>query len=273
MKLNIVFGSSGLVGSAFYKKFKKKKNFIFFSRSGIEFKKLDLEKKKLHFSFEEVDKCFFFASPRIKKKNFTNKIFKNVYSWLKKIVRNIKIKKLIYLSSSSIYYKKNHIIGSTKLNCEKFILRNKQLFENFQIWRPFNLIGNKFVNSDHFHNHLFKVMFLDKKKSYYFSGNQNDQRGYSSVNHFVKLVYKNSNLSKNFIRNYGNKDLVKVSEIYDLYNKYYKIINGKNFKILFKSKIANKNSVPLKKSSIYFNEKSLILLRKYLKNSLYEKKM
>ena len=116
-------------------------------------------------------------------------------------------------------------------------------------------------------------MFLDKKKSYYFSGNQNDQRGYSSVNHFVKLVYKNSNLSKNFIRNYGNKDLVKVSEIYDLYNKYYKIINGKNFKILFKSKIANKNSVPLKKSSIYFNEKSLILLRKYLKNSLYEKKM
>ena len=159
------------------------------------------------------------------------------------------------------------------MNCEKFILRNKQLFENFQIWRPFNLIGNKFVNSDHFHNHLFKVMFLDKKKSYYFSGNQNDQRGYSSVNHFVKLVYKNSNLSKNFIRNYGNKDLVKVSEIYDLYNKYYKIINGKNFKILFKSKIANKNSVPLKKSSIYFNEKSLILLRKYLKNSLYEKKM
>ena len=94
-------------------------------------------------------------------------------------------------------------------------------------------------------------MFLDKKKSYYFSGNQNDQRGYSSVNHFVKLVYKNSNLSKNFIKNYGNKDLVIVSEIYDLYNKYYKIINGKNFKILFKSKIANKNSVPLKKSSIF----------------------
>ena len=73
--------------------------------------------------------------------------------------------------------------------------------------------------------------------------------------------------------NYGNKNLVKVSEIYDLFNKHYKKINGSDFKIFFKSKKANENSVKLKKNSIYFNEKSLILLRKYLKNNIYEKNM
>ena len=119
---------------------------------------------------------FFFSSPRIKKKNFTENNFKKEFLWLKKIIKNIKIKKLIYLSSSSVYYDKNHMIGSTKINCEKYILKNKRLFEYYQIWRPFNLISERYVNSDHFHNFLFRIMFIKKKKSYVFTGNPSDKK-------------------------------------------------------------------------------------------------
>ncbi len=273
MKYNIIIGSSGLVGTAFYKFFKKKKNFIFFSRSGKNFKKLDLENKILNIPFKEVDKCFFFSSPRIIKKNFTENNFKKEFLWLKKIIKNIKIKKLIYLSSSSVYYDKNHMIGSTKINCEKYILKNKRLFEYYQIWRPFNLISERYVNSDHFHNFLFRIMFIKKKKSYVFTGNPSDERGYADVNHFVKLIYRFSSIPKSFIKNYGNKNLIKMSEIYKLFNKYYEKQNKKNFKIFFKSKYINVNSIKSKKNNIYYNKKSLSLFRRYLINSIYEKKM
>ena len=73
MKYNIIIGSSGLVGTAFYKFFKKKKNFIFFSRSGKNFKKLDLENKILNIPFKEVDKCFFFFKSKNNKKKFYRK--------------------------------------------------------------------------------------------------------------------------------------------------------------------------------------------------------
>ena len=34
----------------------------------------------------------------------------------KKVITNIKINKMIYLSSSSVYYPNNHVIGSNKKN-------------------------------------------------------------------------------------------------------------------------------------------------------------
>ena len=71
MRYNIVIGASGLVGSTFYKHFKKKKNFVFFSRSGKSFKKLDLDKKKIDIPFKEVENCFFF----FKSKNFKKKFY------------------------------------------------------------------------------------------------------------------------------------------------------------------------------------------------------
>ena len=165
------------------------------------------------------------------------------------------------------------MIGSTKINCEKYILKNKRLFEYYQIWRPFNLISERYVNSDHFHNFLFRIMFIKKKKSYVFTGNPSDERGYADVNHFVKLIYRFSSIPKSFIKNYGNKNLIKMSEIYKLFNKYYEKQNKKNFKIFFKSKYINVNSIKSKKNNIYYNKKSLSLFRRYLINSIYEKKM
>ena len=64
-----------------------------------------------------------------------------------------------------------------------------------------------------------------------------------------------------------------MSEIYKLFNNYYKKQNKKNFKIFFKSKYTNVNSIKSKKNSIYYNKKSLNLFRRYLINSIYEKKM
>ena len=273
MKKNIVFGSSGLVGSAFYKLKKKDKSFIFYSRSDKRFKKLNLNSDIREFKFKNINNCYFFASPRILKKNFKKNNFKLEFHWLKKIISNIKINKLIYISSSSVYYKKNHVIGSVKLRCEKYILKKKIFFTHYQIWRPFNLIGEKYVNSDHFHNFLFNQMFLKKKKRFIFYGNLSDKRGYADVNHFVKVMYKQSKSSNSFIRNYGNRDLIKISEIMNLFNSYYKRINGRDFKAKFKSNFIDVNKVKSKKNSIFYNKKSLIVLKKYLIKSMNEKKM
>ena len=273
MKKNIVFGSSGLVGSAFYQLLKNDKNFIFFSKDNKKFKKFNLNTNIEKFPLKYVNNCYFFSSPRILRKNFMKNEFKNELEWIKKVVLNIKINKIIYISSSSVYYEKNHMIGSIKLKCEKFIFKNKDLFKNYQIWRPFNLIGEKYVNSDHFHNQLFKEMFLNKKYTTTFAGNLSDKRGYADVSHFVRVLYKESLKAKSFINDYGNKDLVKVSEIIDLFNHYYVKINNFYFKSVFKSKKTNISKVKLKKNTIFYNKKSLTILKKYLRKSLNEKKV
>ena len=273
MKKNIVFGASGLVGLTFHKILKKNKNFIFYSKTNKKFKILDLNSDLKKFPYKNIDKCFFFSSPRILKKNFTNNSFKSEFEWIKKIILNIKMNKLIYISSSSVYYKKNHVIGSNKIKCEKYIIKNKNLFKNYQIWRPFNLIGEQYVNSDHFHNHLFKEMFLKKKKNAVLLGNANDKRGYADVKHFAQIMYKNSKSTENFLRDYGNKDYVSVSEIVNLYNKYYMKINKHKFDVVFKTKKMNINVVKSKKNTIFYNKKSLTILKKYLTKSLNEKKM
>ncbi len=268
---NIVFGSSGLIGTAFYNLVRKDKNFIFFSKSNKKFKLLDFNSNLSKFPYKEINRCYFFSSPRIIKKNFKQNNFKLEFEWLKKLIVNIKIDSLIYISSSSVYYKKKNLIGLTKLKCEKYIIKNKNLFFNYQIWRPFNIIGEKYTNSDHFHNYLFKQMFLKKKKSSTFQGNASDMRGYASVDHFVKVLYKFSKINNSFVRDYGNKDLVKISEVINLFNIYYKKINKKNFKPFFKSNFINISKIMSKKNSVFYNKKSITVLKNYLQKSINEK--
>ena len=61
--------------------------------------------------------------------------------------------------------------------------------------------------SDHFHNFLFKKMFLQRKKGYLFSGCENDERGYSDVNNFTKLLLRKSN--RNISSSGGVSDIGK----------------------------------------------------------------
>ena len=273
LKKNIIFGSSGLIGLSFYALFKNNKKYIFYSNTDKRFKRFNLNLSLKKFPVKEVDICYFFASPRILKKNFKNNNFRKEFNWLKNIIANIKIRKLIYISSSSIYYQKDHIIGSIKKKCEKYIIENRNFFSNYQIWRPFNLIGKNYVQSDHFHNLLFKQMFLNKKKKFTFSGNLLDKRGYSDVNDFSKVLNKYSKKNISFIKNYGNKDLVHISEIIDLYNVYYEKINGRKFESKFKSKKIKISSVRSKKNAVFYNKKSLLIFKKYLNKSINEKKV
>ena len=168
MKKNIIFGASGLIGKSFYNLLNKKNNFFFFSKSDQKFKTFDLNKNLKKFPIKEVDICFFCASPRINQHNLRKNLFNQEYTWLENVISNIKINKLIYLSSSSVYYHSNHKIGKIKKKCENYIIKNKNKFLNYQIWRPFNLVGKSYVNSDHFHNYLFKQMFVKKKKNLIF---------------------------------------------------------------------------------------------------------
>lgn len=273
MPKNIIFGTSGLIGQSLREKVKKRKNYLYFSYKNKTYNQFNLNKSLKNFPYKKIDLCFFLASPRIKKINFKKKTFVNEYKWLNNVIKNLQINKIIYISSSSIYYKKNHIIGSTKLKCEKLIIKNKKKFQNYQIWRPFNLVGNKYNNSDHFHNLLFKKMFIEKKKKFVFSGNQNDLRGYSSVRDFVNTLVKYTKQRKSFIKDFGNQNLIKIRDIVNLFNKKNRQICGNNFEYTFKNKVANSNKIKKNKRNIYINNNSLNIFKHYLKNSLNEKKL
>lgn len=272
--INLVFGGSGLIGQSLKKLLRKNKKFIFISKNkNNNFYQFNLDKNIKKFPYKNVNKCFFLASPRITKNNLKKKIFKKEFYWLKKIILNIKIKKLIYLSSSSIYYNKHHTVGFNKRNCENLILNNKNKFISFQIWRPFNLVGNKYYNSDHFHNYLFKKMFIEKKKKNIFYGSPNDKRGYASVESFVKILNKFSYKNESFLKDYGNLNVIKVEEIIKIFNEYYYKINRTNFKYKFMKKKSNLNVIKLNKSNICIDTDSKKVFIKYLKNSFDVKKL
>ncbi len=274
MKINIIFGYSGSVGHSVYKILKEKKNYLFSSRSKSKgTQKWNLNNNLKNFPVKKVNTCFFFSSPRILKKNFKQKIFDKEYLWLKNVISNIKINKIIYLSSSSVYYKNKHIIGNVKKKCERYIIKNKNKFVNYQIWRPFNLIPSDYIDNDHFHNFLFKKMFKQKKIMHTFTGNQFDKRGYSSVDDFSKLLLSFSKKNESFIKDYGNKNLVTIQEIINLFNQYYFKKNKKFFIANFSNKKKNVSYIKLKKNSVYSSKKSIIVIKKYLTKSLNEKNL
>ena len=271
--LNLVFGASGLIGKSLKKNIKKKKNYIFISKNNDNFYKINLNKSLKKFPYKKVDTCFFFASPRIVKKNLKKIKFFQEFKWLKNVISNIKINKLIYLSSSSIYYDKNHFIGSNKRKCEHLIIKNKIKFKYYQIWRPFNLVGSKHHESEHFHNLLYKKMFIQNKRKCTFNGHLNDQRAYSDVNSFVKKLQSESKKNISFIKDYGNLNLIKVEDIIKLFNKSYLNINGFNFKYNFLNKKPNVNKIKLNKNNICMRLSSINIFKNYLKKSLNAKKV
>jgi len=275
-RVNIVLGGSGLIGKSLRKITNDNKNFIYIcgSKKIKGYKKFNLNSDFKNFPYKNVDKCFFFASPRILKKNLNEKKFYQEYKWLKKIIYNLKINKMIYLSSSSIYYSNNHVIGINKKKCENLIIENKKKFKEHQIWRPFNLIGTHYnEHSDHFHNILFKKMFIMKYGFSLFRGNVNDLRGYSRVEDFVRVLFDYSKTNTSFVKDFGNQKLCKIGDVVKLYNKYYFKLFKKNFCYEFISKKININRIKKNKNNFYKNSDSLKIIDQYLKNSLNVKKV
>lgn len=273
MPINIIFGSSGLIGSCLMK-LVKKKNFIFYSKNSYKFtKKWDLNKSLKYFPYKNIKTLFFFSSPRYIKKNFSLKIYANEVIWLKNIIKNLHISKIVYISSPSIFYKKNHFIGKNKLICEKYIRKKQNKFDFIQIWRPYNLVGPNQEASDHFHNFALQKMFIEKKSEFSFSGSSIDQRGYSDIDSFVRTLYRYSKKNISFTKNFGNKDILKSSEIIDIYNFYYQKLFQRSFKAKFLGKITNISKVINGKNTIFESKSSKIVLLKHLKKYLREKKV
>lgn len=269
---NIVFGSSSSIGIEISKKLKKSETLLT-SRTNslklINWIKKDLNKKNFNNFPKNVEKIFFLTSPYYLKKNLKNKkknIYYNEFNWLKDCLKNIKCNKIIYISSSSVYIK-NHPIGKVKLKCEKYISKNKSI--NYQIWRPYNIIGeyNKRSLSDHFHNILIKKILINNKKKIKLSGNYNDKIGYSSAKKFAGLVIKKSEKNYNFINDYRNNDKKKLGEIVNFFLKLFKI----KIKYTFQHNIKNQNKNNIK--TVYSNENSLLILKKYYNKYKSEKKM
>ena len=277
---NLVIGSNSLVGKSLSKIIEAKKlnNFYFISMSNITNKnyiKLNLNNGFKNIKFKNINKCFFLSSPRYVKKNFKKKIYNQEFIWVKNLVDKFKIKKLIYLSSSTIY-QKDHFIGCNKIKAERLLNKSKNQIQYIQIWRPFNLIGyNQSKMSDHFHNKLFKIIFINKKRFYLFNGNGEDKRGYSSVDDFTKICFNYSNKNKNFVKNYGNPNLISISEMIKIYNKICKKYYGYYFIPYFKSIKSNHNSVRKLNinKTVYSKKTSKNVIHKFLKHMIIKHKI
>ena len=276
--VNLLFGSSGSLGSSIIKivsKNYKKKSFIHISRTKPlgpknRWIRFDLNNDISKFKYKKIKHCIFLASPQYLKKNMKFKTFNKEYFWIKKIIKNIEIEKLIYVSSPTIYLK-NHFVGINKYNIEKFLIKNKQKFMSLQIWRPFNLINTNYKKySDHFHNLLYKIMFVQKKTAYNFNGNKYDKRGYCNIDKFSNILLKNAFLKKSFIKNYGNLDAITIDEIVKIYNKYFYIKFKRIFVPNFMSKKININIISKNsKNNVYSNESSKNIIKKYLLSKLH----
>ena len=277
---NIVFGSSGLVGLSIISHcIKKKTDYIYTSRDkpncpNIKWLRLDLDKKISNFKYKHFNIGIFLSSPSYLKKNLKYSKFKKELHWLEKVTNNFLFSKLIYISSSTVYYK-NHPIGEVKKKCEKYLNKNKHLFNNVQIWRPFNLIGSsQKVITDHFHKLLFKKLFIEKNKKFKFQGNKNDIRGYSDVNEFVKIMLQESKKEMSFVRNFGNPKGIKLIEMLKIFDKEYFKISKTHFSVTFNSKHSNKSLIDKRlKNSFFSNKSSRIVVKDYLKKMLYSKKI
>ena len=93
---NLLFGSSGSLGSSIVKiilkKYKKKK-FIYIARtkplvSKGRWYKFDLNNNINKFKYKKLKRCIFLASPHYLKKNMKFQTFNKEYLWIKKIVKN-----------------------------------------------------------------------------------------------------------------------------------------------------------------------------------------
>lgn len=99
------------------------------------------------------------------------------------------------------------------------------------------------------------------------SGNLNDKLGYSSAKKFANILINKSLENKNFIIDYKNDNKDILGNIVNLFIKFFK----KNVKYKFKNKL--RPIIKKKIKSIYSNENSISILKKYYKKYKYEKSL
>lgn len=239
----IITGADGYVGTNFIKKYKKKINFIIYKGDITEKKKITefIQKKKF-------DLFIHLAALLKSSKKKQRDIYKTNSNSLKYISSMVdkKNKKLIFISSSHVYKKKNskikesdelkpdNLYGKSKLKAEKFILRNSK---NFCILRVFNIFGPNQPLGSFYPDMLYRIR-NNKDISI-----DNSYRDFIYINDLCKILYfiikknafgiynvcsgKKINLQKIIYR--IEKKLNKNVKI-QLNNKYSSIV-GNNSKI------------------------------------------
>lgn len=217
--------------------------------------------------------------------NFSLKSFNNInLLGLKKIIKNIKIrKKIIFFSTTEVY--KNQYINScvkesfkinkkkisnyavSKYNCENFLKtlnQKKYPFKKIVLRLP-GIVGNK--NHKNFISALVKNIIL-KKNIFYYGGNNL----FNNIYHIDTLVMVVKTLIKKIIKK--NYEIINIGANNPItINQAVKALNGKvNLNL---SKILSKKmfTINVTKLNKYYKPRlhTKYILKKYLKEELYKK--
>lgn len=235
--------------------FSRKKNFINFSMSEKNYKKL-----------EKYDFIIHLIGPSQKKINGKNRLLKEknkITSRISDICLKYNIK-LIYISSLKVYknYGNKNILNKSKLNLEDFYSRShyesekiiskkfKKHKKMFTILRLGNVFGyRKYLNLNELNNnivHGFCRYAVDKKKIIVKNGSV--QRAFIPSKVFVNII------NQTIIKKLFHNSIKNIS--YKIYNlKEFALIIKKRFKKIFNSeiKIITNNYKSNTKTLVYQN--------------------
>ena len=282
----IILGSQGFIGTNLINHLSQLKYLIlsigkknnFFKNKKIKHIKADIYKSKKFYKYIDSSSIIIFLSAS--KFNF-NDIEK--FKKLVNIFKNRKIKKLLFLSSASVYGNNNNI--KSELVLKKPVNKQGKFFIKFEnaiieslknsktsytILRTFNVFGKLRKKGGMIESFIQKLLKGDN--TFHASG-LNNLRSYIHVNDLCKIILKLSFKKKNLILNVCNPNY--IFSLKDICICVYKITKKKFLKIIIKKNkniIQNSVCIPkklLKMNFFKFNKNFDLELKKIIKeNSL-----
>jgi nucleoside-diphosphate-sugar epimerase len=231
----IITGADGYIGKNFIKRYKKKIFFIIY--------KGDINKKKKISEFIQKKKFDIFihlaALLKSSKKNKKDiyKTNSNSLNHISSIVGKKK-KKLIFISSSHVYKRKNkkikeidelkpcNLYGKSKLKAEKYILKN---CKNFCILRVFNIFGHDQPLGSFYSDMVNKIKNKENISI------DNSYRDFVHVNDLCKILFFIIKKNASGIYNVSSGKKIRLRDIIDRIEKKLK----KKTKIKFINKCSS----------------------------------
>tara|TARA_B100000886_G_scaffold334281_1_gene289570 strand:+ start:4211 stop:5071 length:861 start_codon:yes stop_codon:yes gene_type:complete len=275
----LIIGSEGSIGKSIKNHFLKKKNvnkIICIDKvqnqkkiAKIYYKKLDLSQNiqsKIIFK-KKIDIVFFLSFnlnfKKVEKKKYIEE-GKNILKNGLKIIKQNKIKKIIYFSSFAVYGKKEGIIkesdvtrpftvyGKLKKYSENKIISNSSNYK-YLILRISQIYGSQIKT-----NIIYKFILNTKSgKKIYLYGSGKQKRDFLSIKDFLALLDKLYNFKTSGIYNVCGNSSFSIMQILNILNYKFKIktINNEDFNLVgdntkLKKKFKWKPSINFKKEII-----------------------
>jgi len=287
----IITGANGFIARNLAKNLDNNDNVILLSHTNIKFfflKKFKCFRFNLKKNIIPKLSCdiLIHAAAITPQKNYKATDYKNInFESLKKIIKNINIKKkIIFLSTTDIYKNQNKKIvkeidkinikkissyAKSKYNSENYLKnlnKNKFPFEKIILRLP-GIIGQD--NHNNFISNISKNI-LDKKNIIYYGG-QNLFNNVYHVKSLINLIKKLicHKIKSNFeIINIGTNNPIKIKKIFTL-------INSNNLLLVRKKNVENKNdmfSIDVSKLNKYYKKiDTKTLLRKFFNENKFNK--